>query len=108
MIFRKYPIIISKLKNEDDNTYLAICPDLELATAIRGYDTLPSVCGAAMSIVHQLTTSMKQQNIPLPPATSMDDARRFMESEVPDAVTLISVIVAQSEEAGDNNDRTFT
>ena len=105
MIFRRYPIIISKLKN-DDNTYLAICTDLELATAVHGYETIADVCGAAMAIVHQLTNSMKQQNIPLPKATPMEDAKQFMDSEVPDAIALISVIVAQSE--GDECESAYT
>ena len=105
MIFRRYPIIISKL--ETPNDYLAIAPDLELATAIHGFEDIKDVCGGAMSVVHQLVSAMKQDKVPLPPATTMEDAETFMHNEVKNAIMLISVVVAQSED-GDGCEGTDT
>ena len=89
---RHYPVIITK--DEEQNCFVVICPDLELATAVHGYDDLQDVCGCAVSVINMLTTAMRDDGVPLPPATPMDEARKCL----PENTVLFSrVIVCQGK-----------
>lgn len=92
MIIRHYPVVISK---DENGLFHASCPDLELSVEIHGYERITDVCGCAMSIVHQYTTSLKQNGMPLPPATPMELAEKYHPEGM---VKLFRVIVCQAEE----------
>lgn len=89
---RHYPLIITR--DEEQDCYLAICPDLELATAIHGITDLQEVCGCAISTIHMLTSTMRDDGIPLPPATPMDEARKCLPANT---VLFSRVIVCQGK-----------
>ena len=90
MLFKKYPIIITK---DSDDNYHAVCVDLNYGCVVHGM-TLPEACGAAMCAIHQLCDSMLEQGIPLPEATPVEIAT---ESAPEDTLLITTVIVARRE-----------
>ena len=96
MLFRRYPVVISK--DTEHGTYNAICPDLDLAIAIHGAENKIEAAGLAFAQVHMYAAALKQMGKPLPPATPMQEAGKLKAENV---IMTISVTVCQKEE-GDN------
>lgn len=96
MLFRRYPVVISK--DTEHGTYNAICPDLDLAIAIHGAENKIEAAGLAFAQVHMYAAALKQMGKPLPPATPMQEAGKL---KAENEIMTISVTVCQKEE-GDN------